>query len=92
MPIAMQKFGSEGILPRCDRFAREPSGRSARLVLQCRVCNYEPSPNEPSLEVCPKCHASVWEWFVRRDHVEPSERPGHRFGFRRPIATHLGRA
>jgi hypothetical protein len=90
MPIAMQKFASEGHLLRYDRPSREPSKRSARLVIQCRVCNYEPPQDGALAKVCPKCHASVWEWFVRRDHVEPSERPGHRFGFRKPAALRCG--
>jgi hypothetical protein len=90
MPIAMPKFASEGHLTRYDRVAREPSERSARLVLECRVCNFEPDLDSPIPDVCPKCHASVWHWFARRDHVEPSERPGHRAGFRMPAELRFG--
>lgn len=90
MPIAMPKFASEGNLLRCDRLTRPHTERSAQLVIQCRVCNFEPDLGEPLMQICPKCHASVWEWFVRRDHVEPSERAGHRFGFRRPETLRFG--
>ena len=84
MPIAMQKFGSAGHLLRFDRVAREPSERRARLVMQCHACDFEPDLDQPWTEVCPKCHGSAWEWFVRRcDHVEPSEQAGHRLGFRK---------
>jgi hypothetical protein len=82
MPIAMQKFASDGHLVQFDRYAGQRSTRAADLVLQCRVCNFEPDLNRPMIRVCPKCHASTWEWIVRRHHVEPSERPGHRRGFR----------
>ena len=84
MPIAMPKFASEGHLLRFDRVLHEPVVRTARLVVQCRVCNFEPNLARAVPKVCPKCHASVWEQFARRDHVEPSERAGHRAGFRIP--------
>ena len=84
MPIAMQRFASDGQLVRFDRFGGQRSDRAAHLVMQCRVCNYEPDLDKPIVKVCPKCHAGVWEWVVRRDHVEPSARAGHRHGFRRP--------
>jgi hypothetical protein len=71
-------------LLRFDRWLREPSERSAYLVVQCRVCNFEPNLDQAVPKVCPKCHASVWEQFARRDHVEPSERAGHRAVFRVP--------
>ena len=90
MPIAMQKFASEGHLLRFDRLSREPSDRGAALVVQCRRCNYEPDLTGALPKVCPKCHASVWEWLARRHRVEPSERPGHRAGFRLPAALLFG--
>ena len=80
MPIAMQKFASDGSFVRYDRFAGRRSEGAADLVLQCHTCNFEPELDRPMATVCPKCHASTWEWFVRRHHVEPTERPGHRFG------------
>ena len=84
MPIAMQKFAADGSFVRYDRFAGRRSERAADLVLQCHTCNFEPDLDRPLAKVCPKCHASTWEWIVRRHHVEPTERPGHRFGFRIP--------
>ena len=84
MPIAMQKFASNGFLVRYDRFDGRRSERAADLVLQCHVCNFEPDLEGPLARVCPKCHASTWEWIVRRHQVEPSGRAGHRFGFRVP--------
>jgi hypothetical protein len=89
MPIAMPKFASEGQLMRFDFGSHGLGERSAQLVIQCRVCNFEPDLNSRLPRVCPKCHASVWEWFARRDHVVPSERAGHRFKFRKPRASRV---
>lgn len=90
MPIAMERFSSHGQLPRYDQFHGEPSQRSAKLQIQCCVCNFEPDMDEPLMHVCPKCHASVWEWIVRRENLQPSERAGHRIKFKpaRRFATH----
>lgn len=90
MPIAMPKFASVGHLLGFDRTSREPSERRAQLVAQCCACNFEPDLDEPLPAVCPKCHASAWEWFARPDHVEPTERPGHRAILQMPAALRFG--
>lgn len=83
MSISMRRFGCEGELLRFDPFANVRSERTAKLQIQCRVCNFEPDLEQPLMKVCPKCFSSAWEWFVQRENVQPSERAGHRFKFRR---------
>jgi hypothetical protein len=87
MPIALDRFASEGHLAGLNRLPRQPGERSTRLQIQCRVCNFELNMTHSLMSVCPKCHASTWEWIALRLNVQPSERAGHRFRWRAPAVA-----
>lgn len=82
MAISMEYFSSQGTLSRYDPYPSRDPLRAAKLVLQCHVCNFEVPLDGPLMRVCPKCYSSAWEWIVRRENMQPSNRAGHRFKFK----------
>lgn len=71
MPIAVDRFASEGQFATYDRFAGD-NVRIGATALRCRVCDFEPEGLVPP-RICPKCFGSCWERFVRPGLVTIAE-------------------
>lgn len=64
MSISMESFASSGHFATYDPYQTDARPITV-FQLQCQCCGYEPDEVVTAPRLCPKCHSTAWERFVR---------------------------